>query len=120
MSNSNCIETIPCIKQGDACSIPVKLYFNGEAITADVLPLLEEIEFAFGDEDLKPVRIPAAESWSDTLGMFLLPVTQKQTFALDVGLTTLDVRVRFRGGGVLGVREKAKMKVADATSEEVI
>ena len=110
----------PVIKQGDACCIPVALYFNGEPITAALLPLLEEIEFTLGAEGTPPVRMPAAESWSETLGMFLLPVTQAQTFALDEGRTTLDVRVRFYGGSVLGVREKASISVADATSEEVI
>lgn len=113
-------KTIPTIKQGDAYYIPVTLYFNGEKITADEIPLLEEIEFTLGDEGAKPVRIPASESWNDTLGMFVLPVTQEQTFALDEGRTTLDVRVQFLGGNVLGVWEKTKIKVVDATSEEVL
>lgn len=113
-------KTIPTIKQGDAYSIPITLYFNGEKITEDLIPLLEEIEFTLGDEGVEPVRIPAAEAWNETLEKFLLPVTQEQTFALEEGRTTLDVRVQFLGGSVLGVREKAKIKVVDATSEEVL
>lgn len=112
------VKTIPTIKQGDAYSVPVHLYFNGAEIDAALLDMLEEIEFAFADQE--PVRLPAAEAWCDALGCFLLPVTQAQTFALDEGRTTLDVRVQFYGGSVLGVREKGKLKVVDATSEEVL
>lgn len=112
------VKTVPSIKQGDACSIPVHLYFNGTEIGAELLDMLEALEFAFPDQE--PVRLPAAEAWCEALGCFLLPVTQAQTFALDEGRTTLDVRVRFYGGSVLGVREKGKMNVVDATSEEVL
>lgn len=112
------MKTISSIKQGDACSIPVMLFFNGAEINSEVVEMLEAIEFAF--EDQTPVSVPAAEAWNAELGAFLLPVTQQMTFAMDVGNTTLDVRVQFRGGDVLGVREKAKIKVVDATSEEVL
>lgn len=108
----------PTIKQGDAYRIPVKLYFNGDEINSETLALLEEIEFALGE--LEPVRIPASEAWSSVMGEFLLPVTQEMTFALPVGTTYLDVRVQFLGGDVLGVRQKAKIKVVDATSEEIL
>lgn len=110
--------TIPTIKQGDAFSIPVHLYFNGAEIGADLLDLLEEIEFTLGELD--PVRIPADEAWNDTLSCFLLPVTQEQTFALEEGRTEMDVRVQFLGGNVLGVRQKGKMKVVDTTSEVIL
>lgn len=110
--------TIPTIKQGDAYNIPVKLFFNGTAISSETLSLLDEIEFALGD--LPPVRIAADEAFSSVLGEFLLPVTQEMTFALEVGKTDLDVRVQFVGGDVLGVREKARIRVIDATSETVL
>ncbi len=109
---------VATIKQGDAYNIPVKLFFNGVAISTETLSLLDEIEFALGDLD--PVRIPASEAWSEALGEFLLPVTQEMTFALEVGKTDLDVRVQFLGGDVLGVREKARIRVIDATSETVL
>ena len=64
MSESNCIETIPCIKQGDAYFIPVELYFNGDRITAEEVPLLEVIEFTFGD--LAPMKCyyDNCDAWS--------------------------------------------------------
>lgn len=118
MQDCICTCALPQIKQGDACSIQVHLFFNGQEIGAGLVPMLEEIEFAF--EDLEPVRIPAREAWNDTLGCFLLPVMQEQTFLLEEGRAALDVRVRFLGGGVLGAREKRELKVADANSGEVL
>lgn len=111
---------MPTLKQGDECIIPVTMYFNGERLGAEHLPLLEAVEFTLGDEGAQPVCLPAADCWSEALEAFALPVTQEQTFALEEGRTALDVRVRFRGGGVLGVRRKANIQVADATSERVI
>lgn len=118
MQECTCPNALPTLKQGDACSIPVHLYFNGEEIGAETLVLLEEIEFALGDLD--PVRLRASDAFNTAMGCFLLPVTQEQTILLEEGGTTLDVRVRFRGGNVLGVKRKGKMNVADATSEVVL
>ena len=118
MSNCDCPGAMPVIKQGDDVFLQLTLYFNGEPITAAALPLLEEIEYCF--REAEPLRIPAGEAWSETLGVFLLPVTQAQTLALENGPTELDVRVKFRGGNVLGARQKAKLRVLDATSEEVL
>ena len=112
------VKTIPTIKQGDAYSIPLHLFFNGDEIGPETLRLLEEIEFALGETE--PVRIPAKDAWSDALQCFLLPVTQEQSFALDTGCTTLDVRVQFYGGNVLGVRQKGHLRVTDATSEVIL
>lgn len=118
MQECICTCEIPTIKQGDACSLQVHLYFNGEEIDAELVSMLEEIEFALGE--LQPVRLPAADAFNETLGCFLLPLTQEQTFLLEAGRTTLDVRVRFYGGSVLGARDKRALRVADATSGEEI
>lgn len=118
MKDCICAGETPAIKRGDECAIQVRLFFNGAEIGAPLVPMLEELEFAF--EGQTPVRIAADEAWSDALDCFLLPVTQEQTFALDRGYTTLDLRVRFHGGNVLGARQKARVKIADANSWEVI
>ena len=108
----------PVIKQGDAYCVPVELFLNGTKLTEADLPLLEEIEFTLGG--CVSVRVDAAAGYSAALGAFLLPLTQEQTFALDAGQTELDVRVQWRDGNVLGIREMLKIKVADAASEEVL
>lgn len=118
MQECVCACSLPSIKQGDACSLQVHLFFNGKEIGAGLVPMLEEIEFTL--DDLEPVCLPAAKAYHETLGCFLLPLTQEQTLLLAEGRTTLDVRVRFYGGSVLGARERRLLQVADANSEEVI
>lgn len=119
MIDCNCsVGAIPAIKQGDDYYIPVHLYFNGDEITDNELPLLDEIEYCFDERD--PMKILAAEAYSAAMECFLLPVSQEESFALDEGKTTFDVRVKFYGGNILGVKKKAKMRVLDASSEEVL
>lgn len=110
--------SLPIIKQGDDVYLQATLYFNGNAITANELPLLDEIEYCFEDEN--PRKIKAVDAWNDTLGLFLLPVSQENSFALEDGRTNIDVRVKFYGGNVLGVRQRRRMKVLEANSQEVI
>lgn len=118
MSESNCIETIPCIKQGDAYFIPVELYFNGDRITAEEVPLLEVIEFTFGD--LAPMKFDPADIYDTTVGAFLVPLTQEQTFGLEDGKVLVDCRVQFLGGDVVGVTKMMRIFVRDALSGEVL
>lgn len=114
---SGCAD-FPAIKQGDDVYLQVTLYLNGEALTADSLAMLDEIEYCFEEEP--PRTIPAAEAWDDTLEKFLLPVSQRNTFALEERRTSFDVRVKFVGGNVLGVRQRRRMNVLEANSTEVI
>ena len=52
-------------------------------------------------------------------GVFLVPVTQRETFALEEGgQISFDVRVAFIGGDVVGAKTMASIRVADALSEE--
>ena len=120
MADCNCGSTsaLPIIKQGDDVYLQVTLYFNGAVITANELPLLDEIEYCFEDEN--PRKIKAEDAWNDTLGLFLLPVSQENSFALEDGRTNIDVRVKFYGGNVLGARQRSRMKVLESNSQEVI
>lgn len=111
-------KTIPTIKQGDAYSVPIELYLNGVKLTAEQLPMLEEIEVTIGE--IEPIRMAASEAWSEAAGAFLVPLTQVMTFALEEGRTDFDVRVQFKDGDVIGLKKKLKIKVVDATSEEVL
>lgn len=116
--NCNTVSSLPVIKQGDDVYLQLTLYFNGEVITAAELPLLDEIEYTFEYGESR--RIKAEDAWNEALGLFLLPVSQEDTFALEDGSTNLDVRVKFLGGNVLGVRSRKRMKVLEANSMEVI
>lgn len=112
------VTTIPLIKQGDEYNMLVELKLNDEIIGEDHLPLLAEIEYALGD--VTPVRLNPARCYSKSLGKFLFPVTQEQTFQLEEGRTDLDIRVQFVGGNVVGIRQKLRLKVLDATSENIL
>ena len=116
MSEISCMETIPCIKQGDAYDLRIALDLNGEALTAAHLPLLECVEFMLGDSVR---RVWPEGGFLD--GSFLVPLTQADTFSLEDGETVeFDVRVRFVGGAVVGLKKKLKVRIIDALSDEVI
>lgn len=54
-------------------------------------------------------------------GCFYLPLTQDETFAFPAnGSVTLDIRVKFVGGDVVGVQRMESLAVADASSEVVL
>ena len=89
-----------------------------EPITEDELPLIEEIEFTF--DDLEPQSYEPASIYNATLGKFLVPMSQEQSFWMGHGTTTLDCRVQFRGGDVVGVKSKSRIRVREANSYEVI
>ena len=117
MSEANCIETIPCIKQGDAYDLRIALDLNGEALTAEDLPLLHCVEFMLGDG----VRKVWPEEGGFLNGAFLMPLTQADTFSLEDGETVeFDARIHFVGGAVVGLKKKLRVTVSDALSEEVL
>ena len=117
MNETSCIETIPCVKQGDAYDLRIALELNGEALTAEALPLLHCVEFMLGDG----VRKVWPEEGSFLDGAFRMPLTQADTFSLEEGETVeFDVRVHFTGGAVVGLKKKLKVRIYDALSEVVL
>ena len=106
------------IKQGDAGYIPVVIYFNGTAIDGDTLLLIDKVEFMLGGCVRKVVD--AADAWNETLGMFLCPLDQADTLLMRPGIYDFDARVMFYGGGVLGAKQKVRVKIVDANSRRVI
>ena len=103
------------LKQGDECVIPVKISVNGGA-----LPIgdVERVEFMTG-------RIrktyPEEVTYDGESGCFRLWLTQEDTFSLpEDDAVRIDVRVKFRGGCVIGARRMAVAVVGDAVSDRVI
>ena len=117
MNETSCIETIPCVKQGDAYDLRIALELNGEALTAEALPLLHCVEFMLGDG----VRKVWPEEGSFRDGAFLMPLTQADTFSLEDGETVeFDARAHFIGGAVVGLKKKLKIRIYDALSEVIL
>ncbi len=105
------------IKQGDAYALPIRVSVDGEPITAADLALIESVEFMVG-EDIRKVY-PQDVAFDSETGVFLVPLSQTETFALEDGDTvSLDVRVEFPGGDVIGTRTMEQIRVLDALSEE--
>ena len=114
---SGCAAFVPAVKRGDAYHLRLTLALGGEDITAEDLPLLHCVEFMLGG-GIRKVW-PADGAFAD--GVFLIPLTQADTFSLDDGTETeLDVRVHLVSGPVVGLRQRLRIKVLDALSEVVL
>lgn len=104
------------IKQGDAYALPIQIRLNGELINADDV---EAVEFCLGDELRK--LYPGDVTYEAGDNTFYLPLTQADTFSFPAnGSVTLDIRVKFTGGDVIGVLRPDALAVYDATSEVVL
>ena len=104
------------IKQGDQYSIPIALKLNGEDIDINDIA---EVEFTFGN-GLRKV-FPQEVQYNSADNCFYLPLTQDETFEFPAnGAVTLDTRVKFVGGNVIGAQRMDSAAVADATSEVVL
>lgn len=103
------------LKQGDACVVPVKIRINGAEVPVEEV---ERAEFMVGS-----VRklYPEEAVFDEESGCFQVPLTQEDTFSLpeDEGVR-FDVRVKFKGGCVIGTQKITVAVINDAVSEEVI
>ncbi len=103
------------LKQGDACVIPVKISVNGEPV---VIEDVETVEFRTGE--VRKVY-PGDVTFDAEDGCFHMPLTQEDTFSLPADdAVQFDVRVKFRGGAVIGTQKITMFLTVDALSEEVI
>lgn len=119
MAECNCgTGSLPIIKQGDAYAVQVSLTFNDEPIVYSDLDLIEEIEFTFGE--LAPMRFKPKDIYNTTIGAFLVPLTQEQTFWLEDGKILVDCRVQFWGGDVVGVSRMVRVFVREALSWKIL
>lgn len=104
------------IKQGDAYALPIQIRLNGELIGVEDV---EAAEFCLGD-DLRKLY-PGDVSYEAGDNTFYLPLTQSDTFSFPAnGSVSLDIRVKFTGGDVIGVLRPETLAVYDAASEVVL
>lgn len=107
------------IKQGDAYAVPVQINVDGETVNSESLSLIDVVEFMVG-ESIRKVY-PTEVAFDGNENVFLVPLTQDETFALEDGDTlSFDVRVGFTSGDVVGTKIMPKLRVLDALSEEEI
>ena len=104
------------IKQGDAYALPIQIRLNGELIGVEDV---EAAEFCLGDGLRK--LYPGDVSYEAGDNTFYLPLTQSDTFSFPAtGSVSLDIRVKFTGGDVIGVLRPETLAVYDAASEVVL
>lgn len=104
------------IKQGDSYKLPLKLTIGGELIA---IQDIQTVEVYIGSDIRK--TYPGEIEYGAGDQMFYIPITQDETFSLEANSgVSVDVRVKFTGGDVIGVYRMATLAVYDATSEVVL
>ncbi len=103
------------IKRGDELALPVKITMGGEPLSVDDAEL---VEFRLGE--IRKLWPEDAEYDAES-GEFRVRLSQEDTFSLPADdAAQLDVRVKFRGGAVIGTRKVTMLVTVDALSGEVI
>ena len=100
------------IKQGDAYGLPMALTLDGTALN---LSDVDTVEVCIGEGVRK--LYPGEITYSPEDGYFYIPLTQAETFSMEADSTVqIDVRVKFRGGNVIGCQQMVQASVVDAVS----
>lgn len=103
------------IKQGDECVIPVRINVNGAPVPIEDV---ETVEFRSGE--VRKVY-PENVDYDPEEQVFLMRLLQEDTFTFPADDSVqFDVRVKFRGGAVIGTQKVTVALVDDAESGEVI
>ncbi len=103
------------LKQGDRFALPVKIAVNGGALPVEEV---EAVEFRLGE--VRKVY-PEDVTYDAETGCFQMPLLQEDTFSLPADdAVQFDVRVKFRGGAVIGTQKVTMIVTVDALSERVI
>ncbi len=100
------------IKQGDAVLVPIEVKLNGEVLN---VAEAETVEFFIGG--FRKVW-PGEAVYDEGDRCFYVPVSQEESFSWQENANiAVDVRVKFRGGNVMGAEKLKYAFVVDAVSE---
>ena len=103
------------IKQGDECVIPVRILANGAPVPIEDVDCVE-----FRTGDVRKVY-PDEVTYDPEEQVFLMRLLQEDTFSFPADDSVqFDVRVKFKGGAVIGTQKVTIFITVDALSEEVI
>lgn len=103
------------IKQGDQYKLPVTLRLDEQPVTDDTIYAIETVEFYLAD-NLMEYKADGSGTVTFENDSFLLPLTQKMTFALRAAPVPLDVRVKFTDGDVIGLENKIMVTIHESRS----
>lgn len=102
------------IKQGDQYILPVGLEKDGVEIDESTIYSIEAVEFYLGD-NLMEYKKDGTGNVQFEGSDFLLPLTQKMTFALRSAPVPLYIRVKEIDGSVIGL-DKVMVQVDETRS----
>lgn len=107
------------IKQGDSYAIFINLVQDGVTLTP---AMVDDLELYIGDS----TRFSYLESsllYDSASGQWYIWPTQEQTFSMEEGTYTVEVRVKYKNQNttnVKGFKLNDKFKVISAVSREVL
>ncbi len=100
--------------KGDAYSLPISIETADGVATAESF---EEVEVCIGTGIRK--TLTSGEITFDTeRALFLIPITQEETFALK-GRARVNIRCKYSGGDVVGI-DLGVLEFAPSLSKEVL
>lgn len=99
------------IMQGDAYSVPINITAGGTVID-DTMAETVEVMIGF-------IRKTYPEEITFSDGSWLFPLTQDETFKLSSFQQTVQVRVKFNSGEVIGA-VVGSVQIAGSNSKEVL
>lgn len=108
------------IKQGDSYDLPINLKINKSIITDEMLEQITLIEFCFANFTPKFYSHEEDATVKYVNGLFLYPISQRESFSLTPGRHTMDIRVLFNNTNVRGITTQIDIKVVDAKSMQVL
>ena len=101
--------------QGDSYILPIEiLNADGSVVTADSVI---DVEITIGF--LRKTYKSATVSFDASLGKWLFPITQEESFQFPASRVKAQVRVRWKSGGVEGA-SLGTINVAESLSKEVL
>lgn len=101
------------IMQGDALNFPVNIVLKGDKVVPN---MVSAIEMTLGSVTK---TYPEDITYDSKSSMWLLPLTQEDTFSLNVDVQVLQVRVKFTDDTVIGT-DNTRLKVLSSRSKKVL
>lgn len=111
------MEDILTITQGDTETLPIRLHIRGQPVTASDV---KKVELAIESEDVQLLKTYPDEAEYDTENnAFRFNLSQEDTFSLNVGKGTYQVRIHFNDDAVKSI-DQLTMKVKPSISKVVL
>ena len=100
--------------KGDAYSLPISIQTDSGTATAESF---EEVEVCVGT-DIRKTLSSGEIRFDSERSLFLVPITQEETFALG-GRAKVNIRCKYHSGDVVGV-DLGILEFTPSLSQEVI